>query len=250
MTTQALQSSELPELPYTNYNGYSDGSEPLYTADQMRDYARKAIAAQTGPRINETIFENLSYVTDRPEDINTLLVPRHKWAKACQKISDLEAEVADLPTQAIVVEAATDALRLILPMAKAYASANNVGSNQAYVQQAEDLLAAPPQAIAAQTAQAVPLCWVPEDELPESMPTEAYNALYPHSRVDVIREFPIYAAPPQAIAAVTDEQAWELAQKVAQYRHDKSFIYFNKENAADFARALLAHAAPAQGEKQ
>jgi hypothetical protein len=51
MTTQASQSSELPELPYTNYNGCSDGSEPLYTADQMRDYARKAIAAQTAQAV-------------------------------------------------------------------------------------------------------------------------------------------------------------------------------------------------------
>jgi hypothetical protein len=36
---------ELPALPHTTYNGYSDGSEPLYTADQMRDYARAAVAA-------------------------------------------------------------------------------------------------------------------------------------------------------------------------------------------------------------
>lgn len=41
------EGADLPPLPYTNYNGYSDGSEPLYTADQMRDYARAALAAQT-----------------------------------------------------------------------------------------------------------------------------------------------------------------------------------------------------------
>lgn len=37
-----------------------------------------------------------------------------------------------------------------------------------------------------------PLCWVFEDELPESMTKYAYDALYPHSRVDVVRMFPIY----------------------------------------------------------
>jgi hypothetical protein len=39
--------ADLPALPETRYNGYSDGSEPLYTADQMRDYARAALAAAT-----------------------------------------------------------------------------------------------------------------------------------------------------------------------------------------------------------
>jgi hypothetical protein len=35
----------LPPLPHTTYNGYSDGSEPLYTAEQMKDYARAALAS-------------------------------------------------------------------------------------------------------------------------------------------------------------------------------------------------------------
>lgn len=35
---QQVPLSALPELPETCYNGYSDGSEPLYTADQMRAY--------------------------------------------------------------------------------------------------------------------------------------------------------------------------------------------------------------------
>lgn len=47
-----------------------------------------------------------------------------------------------------------------------------------------------------------PLCWVPEDELPESMTPEAYSALYQHSRVNFIREFPVYAAPVDAQDAV------------------------------------------------
>lgn len=41
----------------------------------------------------------------------------------------------------------------------------------------------------------VPLCWVNEDELPKSMSNEAYAALFPHSKVDVVRMFPIFAAP-------------------------------------------------------
>jgi hypothetical protein len=37
----------LPPKPHTTYNGYSDGSEPLWTAAQMEDYARAALAQQS-----------------------------------------------------------------------------------------------------------------------------------------------------------------------------------------------------------
>lgn len=36
----------LPALPDTDWNARSDGSEPLYSAEQMRDYARAALAAR------------------------------------------------------------------------------------------------------------------------------------------------------------------------------------------------------------
>jgi hypothetical protein len=45
MTDNTLKQQVLPSLPYTNYNGYSDGSEPLYTAEQMQDYALAALDA-------------------------------------------------------------------------------------------------------------------------------------------------------------------------------------------------------------
>ena len=48
-----------------------------------------------------------------------------------------------------------------------------------------------------------PVAWVPEDELPESLPQEAYDALYPHSRVDVIRWFPVFAPAGEEKAMVT-----------------------------------------------
>jgi hypothetical protein len=45
VSAEEKPAGDLPEKPYTNYNGYSDGSEPLWTAEQMEDYARAAIAA-------------------------------------------------------------------------------------------------------------------------------------------------------------------------------------------------------------
>lgn len=54
-----------------------------------------------------------------------------------------------------------------------------------------------------------PLCWVNEDELPESMSQEAYVALFPYSKVDIVRLFPIFAAPqPQADARDAELLDW------------------------------------------
>lgn len=39
----------LPPMPSADYNAYSDGSEPLYTSEQMLDYARAALSAQPSP---------------------------------------------------------------------------------------------------------------------------------------------------------------------------------------------------------
>ncbi len=55
-----------------------------------------------------------------------------------------------------------------------------------------------------------PLAWVPEDELPESLPTSAYNELFPHSRVDCIRFFPVFGPTPSvaALQAEKGEAHW------------------------------------------
>lgn len=66
----------------------------------------------------------------------------------------------------------------------------------------ERMLAAASQAPAAPSD---PLCWVFEDELPRSMTQDAYNALYPHSRVDTVRMFPIFGPAAPAAPAV---DAW------------------------------------------
>ncbi|WP_019658960.1 hypothetical protein [Stenotrophomonas hibiscicola] len=39
----------LPPLPCTGYSAYSDGTEPLYTAEQMQNYARAALSALPSP---------------------------------------------------------------------------------------------------------------------------------------------------------------------------------------------------------
>jgi hypothetical protein len=52
-------------LPRTYYNACGDGSEPLYTAEQMRDYARAALAAQPFPGGQG---EGLRYLTQRELD--------------------------------------------------------------------------------------------------------------------------------------------------------------------------------------
>ncbi len=55
-------------------------------------------------------------------------------------------------------------------------------------------------------AGAAVLCWVNEDELPEGLTQEAYSALFPHSKVDGVRMFPIFG--PTAQAAPAGAGAW------------------------------------------
>lgn len=67
-------------------------------------------------------------------------------------------------------------------------------------------------------AGAAVLCWVNEDELPEGLTQEAYSALFPHSRVDMVRMFPVFGPTAQATPAgagtwahlklMMEESAW------------------------------------------
>lgn len=50
----------LPPMPSTDYNAYSDGSEPLYTSEQMRDYARAAVSAQPSPGGHDAAIEAMA----------------------------------------------------------------------------------------------------------------------------------------------------------------------------------------------
>jgi len=43
------------------------------------------------------------------------------------------------------------------------------------------------------------IAWVPEDELPASLPGEAYSALFEHSKVDFIRLFPVFGPAPAVV---------------------------------------------------
>jgi hypothetical protein len=68
-------------------------------------------------------------------------------------------------------------------------------------------------------AGATVLCWVNEDELPEGLTQEAYSALFPHSRVDMVRMFPVFGPTAQAAPAgagtwahlklMMEESAWD-----------------------------------------
>ncbi|MEI2416159.1 hypothetical protein V8Z80_08235 [Orrella sp. JC864] len=64
-------------------------------------------------------------------------------------------------------------------------------------------------------ASAQPLHWIPEDELPEWLPTPVYDALFPHSRIENgIREFPIYGPAPVAAQAQPDYPGATVADRL------------------------------------
>jgi len=72
-------------------------------------------------------------------------------------------------------------------------------------------------AAAIQPVSVNPLCWVYEDELPKSLSSEAYDALYPHSKVDGVRLFPIYG--PSPITQPAHEQQDSVTVQPVGYRY-------------------------------
>ena len=75
-------------------------------------------------------------------DVEVLLVSLHEASRRIEVLTDeLDKERADAIVWAIRAEALADALRLVLPMAKGYAGAHDVGSNQRMVAEAAAALA-------------------------------------------------------------------------------------------------------------
>jgi hypothetical protein len=62
------------------------------------------------------------------------------------------------------------------------------------------------EAALAEPEQSEPVAWMHEDELPESYP---YDLMYPHSKVDGVRMFPVFAAPPRR-EPLSDKTLWEM----------------------------------------
>ncbi|MFC7515049.1 hypothetical protein ACFQUU_08540 [Herbaspirillum sp. GCM10030257] len=75
--TYEQQLAELPTLPITHYNGYADGSEPLYTAEQMHDYALAAIEA--APSVGTKPEFTVSDILDLAMHSNLGVVQQGLW---------------------------------------------------------------------------------------------------------------------------------------------------------------------------
>lgn len=89
----------LPELPLTAYNAYSDGSEPLWTKDQMRDYARAALANQPAPTVPADTFDDLRRKFVASITAATSLGENAVWGLARILMADATAALAHQPAQ-------------------------------------------------------------------------------------------------------------------------------------------------------
>lgn len=95
-----------------------------------------------------------------------------------------------------------------------------------------------------------PLCWVPEDELPKSLTSNAYDALFPYSRVDFIRQFPIYGPCAAPVAQDPDDGATEAAEIIESLitNLEKDGMYSQESTVGFLTQALYclrpANAAP------
>lgn len=121
----------------------------------------------------------------------------------------------------------TDSKELdLMALVDAYAEARHVGGCQTYNAKTAEARNAVIAKLAESAgsepvapAGAAVLCWVNEDELPEGLTQEAYSALFPHSKVDGVRMFPIFGPTAQAAPAgagtwahlklMMEESAWD-----------------------------------------
>jgi len=243
MTTQASQSSDMPELPAEHYEGLHIWT---YSADQMRDYARKAIAAQTAQAVPdaecnaECIRTNLP-ATKSPDGLPDLKPPlRFVHGYSQTDMWEYGKQAAEnkknLPFEIYLIDRADGvkghyAIGRMHP--EGYQEVWNVRSHR-WASVADDALT---------------LEQASKFLMNISVPTKS-------------------AAPPQAIAAVTDEQAARLWKALQTVRNDleranndgkiaDTIWHTDHETLFDFIDTelegladLTHHAAPAQGEKQ
>lgn len=83
------QGVSLPPFPRTHYDAFGDGSEPLYTAKQMQDYARAALAATGKQQVGEVQGDALPPMPkchdrqpdDMPDDMPGYMESALDWAR-------------------------------------------------------------------------------------------------------------------------------------------------------------------------
>ncbi|WP_414498627.1 hypothetical protein [Stenotrophomonas maltophilia] len=79
----------LPPLPCTGYSAYSDGTEPLYTAEQMQNYARAALSAHPSPGGQDALD-----CIGRIEEAIEFRVPHDIYAAVHGELAELKAALA------------------------------------------------------------------------------------------------------------------------------------------------------------
>lgn len=94
-----MSEEKMPALPETHYNAYSDGSEPLYTAEMMHDYAA-AFRAEGEAALRAQLTEAQQTLVDHGEI----------QASLCKQLTASEASRKELR------EAAEEALKFLAHM--------------------------------------------------------------------------------------------------------------------------------------
>lgn len=76
------------------------------------------------------------------------------------------------------------------------------------------------------TMEAEPVAWIHEDELPDGYP---YSTMFPFSKVDIVRMFPVFAPQPApAVPAVSDDGNAKFGN-FQHYWHSKGYVLAPKE---------------------
>lgn len=256
----------LPKPAYpAQFNGHGgeQSSDEGYSAEQMRAYAAQAVAAQAPAAVA------VPEITDAMVD--AYLAEQRRTVEDADRFG--RPNIGGLHTNT-VRESCRNGLRAALTATPAteYSSAGDLARHGMTPRDkaTQDQIAAvmlqhgtPEQqrqalatcckvstesikAIVAATQavmQAEPLCWVFEDELPASLTTEAYNALFAHSKVDGVRMFPVFGPQPAPQAQPADALTQAALDVLAERRRQVEVEGWTPERDDQYVHGDMSSAA-------
>lgn len=112
-TKQSFENIEELPLPETNYNGYSDGSEPLYTTEMMRAYGQQCAEAACRDKNGNHVSDLSAWLDEAKDEIEVQGAAFHATSL---KLKIAEAELAARQPAPVVSSDLRNAAQLIMDL--------------------------------------------------------------------------------------------------------------------------------------
>ncbi|WP_459018023.1 hypothetical protein [Stenotrophomonas sp. PSU_St142] len=187
---------QLPPLPCTHYNACGDGSDPLYTSEQMRDYARAALSAQPSPggkgdsrseRAETFLRQYLTYLRSSPRQ-----GLRPRWCDVYEALEGaIEALAARQPVRSSTVS--DDMMDVVDRLGSEHDEVDPRAWDHMLIYAPTDKLYA---RLAARQPVGEPIGWYTDDHLTDRSATTYDRTVAERWRAKGWPVSPLYAAPP------------------------------------------------------